>query len=85
MHIQTALQNLLTTIGTVIKLTYVALDGHFGNYPSAFMVRALNLHLISKLRSDAALVPVFKENIADQVRSPNMVRKSMCARWMKNT
>lgn len=35
------------------------MDGHFGNYPSAFMVRQQNLHLISKMRSDAALYPAF--------------------------
>ena len=31
-----------------------------GNYPSAFMVRQTNLHLISKIRSDAALYPAFE-------------------------
>jgi putative transposase len=50
----------LETVGTAITLKYVALDGHFGNYPSAFMVRQENLHLISKLRSDAALYPAFQ-------------------------
>jgi putative transposase len=59
LRIQTGLQDLLTTIGTTIQLKYVAMDGHFGNYPSAFMVRAKNLHLISKMRSDAALYPAF--------------------------
>jgi putative transposase len=59
-RIQTALKSLLTTIGTSICLKYVALDGHFGNYPSAFMVRQVGLHLISKLRSDAALYPAFE-------------------------
>jgi len=60
LRIQKALQSLLETIGTVILLKYVAMDGHFGNYPSAFMVRQTNLHLISKLRSDAALYPAFE-------------------------
>lgn len=60
MRIQTALKSLLATIGTWISLKYVALDGHFGNYPSAFMVRQVGLHLISKLRSDAALYPAFE-------------------------
>jgi putative transposase len=60
LRIQKALQSLLETIGTVILLKYVAMDGHFGNYPSAFMVRQTNLHLISKLRSDAALYPTFE-------------------------
>ena len=60
LRIQKALQSLLETVGTAIPLNYVALDGHFGNYPSAFMVRQENLHLISKLRSDAALYPAFE-------------------------
>jgi putative transposase len=59
-RIQKALHALLETVGTVLSLKYVALDGHFGNYPSAFMVRKANLHLISKLRSDAALYPAFE-------------------------
>jgi hypothetical protein len=59
-RIQKALHALLKTVGTVVSLKYVALDGHFGNYPSAFMVRQANLHLISKLRSDAALYPAFE-------------------------
>jgi putative transposase len=59
-RIQKALKSLLETVGTAITLKYVTLDGHFGNYPSAFMVRQENLHLISKLRSDAALYPAFE-------------------------
>jgi putative transposase len=59
-RIQKALHTLLETVGTVLSLKYVALDGHFGNYPSACMVRQANLHLISKLRSDAALYPAFE-------------------------
>ena len=55
LRIQTALKSLLETVGTSIKLKYVALDGHFGNYPSACMVKQANLDLISKMRSDAAL------------------------------
>ena len=58
-RIQTALHSLLETVGTVIPLKYAVMDGHFGNYPSAFMVRQANLHLISKLRCDAALYPAF--------------------------
>jgi putative transposase len=60
LRIQKALQSLLETVGTSIPLKYVVMDGHFGNYPSAFMVRQTNLHLISKLRSDAALYPAFE-------------------------
>lgn len=60
LRIQKALQSLLETIGTSINLKYVVLDGHFGNYPSACMVKQANLHLISKMRSDAALYPAFE-------------------------
>ena len=60
LRIQTALKSLLATIGNAVSLTYVALDGHFGNYPSALMVRQTGLHLISKMRSDAALYLPFE-------------------------
>jgi len=59
LRLQQALKSLLETVGAMLSLQYVVLDGHFGNYPSAFMVRQTNLHLISKLRSDAALYPAF--------------------------
>jgi len=52
LRIQEALHTLLATVDTTIPLKYVVMDGHFGNYPSAFMVRQANLHLISKLRTD---------------------------------
>jgi putative transposase len=60
LRIQKALQSLLETVGTTVPLKYVALDGYFGNYPSAFMVKQEHLHLLSKLRSDAALYPAFE-------------------------
>jgi putative transposase len=60
LRIQKALKSLLEMIGTSINLKYVALDGHFGNYPSAFMVKQANLDLISKMRFDAALYPAFE-------------------------
>lgn len=63
LRIQQSLQSLLETIKNQISLKYVALDGHFGNYPSALMVRQIGLHLISKMRSDAALyLPVEGEH-----------------------
>src|SRR5215212_10423333 len=36
-------------------LTYLLLDGHFGNGPSLQMAQQCGLHLISKLRCDSAL------------------------------
>jgi len=54
-RIQKMLQTLLITIQGTIHLTYLVLDGHFGNHPALHMVRQCQLHLISKLRSDSAL------------------------------
>jgi len=54
-RIQTMLQALLELITTFLSLKYVVLDGHFGNYPSAWMVMQNRLHLVSKLRHDAGL------------------------------
>jgi DDE superfamily endonuclease len=46
---------LLQLIAGVVSLTYLVLDGHFGNHNALKMARQNNLHLISKLRYDAAL------------------------------
>jgi putative transposase len=53
--IQKMIQAFQNTLQGMIHLTYLALDGHFGNHPALHMVRQCRLHLISKLRSDAAL------------------------------
>jgi len=49
------LDALLHLIAGVVSLTYVVLDGHFGNHNALHMARQHHLHLISKLRCDAAL------------------------------
>lgn len=54
-RIQKMLAALLVQISSVLRPIYLALDGHFGNYPAYHMVRQTGLHLISKLRWDAAL------------------------------
>jgi len=54
-RIQKMLQSFLATIQGTIHLAYLVLDGHFGNHPAFHMVRQCHLHLISKLRYDAAL------------------------------
>jgi putative transposase len=58
-RIQPMLQAFLSILGGVVRVSYLALDGHFGNYPSAWMVVQTGLHLISKLRHDAALYEPF--------------------------
>lgn len=54
-RIQSMLQRLLSLLAGWLPLTYLALDGHFGNHNALAMVRQCHLHLISKLRYDAAL------------------------------
>jgi len=38
-----------------LAVKHMVLDGHFGNYPATYAVRETGLHIISKLRHDAAL------------------------------
>jgi hypothetical protein len=54
-RIQAMLEALLRLITTVLSVTYLVLDGHFGNHNALHMVQQCHLHLISKLRCDAAL------------------------------
>jgi putative transposase len=53
------LQAFLAMVKGVLSLSYLVMDGHFGNYPSAWMVVHAGLHLVSKLRYDAALSEPF--------------------------
>jgi len=58
--IQTMLQKLMALVGNGCSLAYLVMDGHFGNNNALQMVRqATSLHLISKLRHDAALYFVY--------------------------
>jgi len=54
-RIQTQVRALLKRIGGRLPLTYLVLDGHFGNAAALHMACACQLQLISKLRSDSAL------------------------------
>jgi putative transposase len=49
------LDALLHLLAGVVSLTYLVLDGHFGNHHALQMAQQSHLHLISKLRCDAAL------------------------------
>jgi putative transposase len=54
--IQAMLQKLIRQLAGVCCVAYLVLDGHFGNNNALQMVRqSSSLHLISKLRHDAAL------------------------------
>ena len=54
-RIKTLLQAQLRLMADLLPLVYLTLDGHVGNSPTLQLVRGCALHLISKLRSDAAL------------------------------
>jgi putative transposase len=52
------LQGMLTTVLTHLMhlpIKHIVLDGQFGNYPATWTVQHTGLHIISKMRHDAAL------------------------------
>jgi len=55
LRIKAMLDDLRTLIAWLLPLTYLLLDGRFGRANALQMARQANLHLISKLRCDAAL------------------------------
>ena len=59
LRIQPILQAFLAVLKGVLSISYLVMDGHFGNYPSAWLVRQTGLHFVSKLRHDAALYEPF--------------------------
>jgi len=59
LRIQPVLQAFLAILKGVLAVQYLVMDGHFGNFPSAWMVLQTGLHFVSKLRSDAALYEPF--------------------------
>ena len=53
--IKTMVQKLLLLLNGLMSISYLVMDGHFGNNNALQMTRQCALHLISKLRHDAAL------------------------------
>lgn len=45
----------ITARSAPLTVRHIVLDGHFGNYPATYAVRETGLHIISKMRHDAAL------------------------------
>jgi len=80
LRIQKMLQGFLNTIQGTIRLTYLVLVGHFGNYPAFHMVRQCRLHLISKLRYDAALHFPYAGTAPKRGPPPGWASRWMCAR-----
>jgi len=63
-RIQNMVKQQLAIFQGVLSITYLVLDGHFGNNNALQMVRQSGLHLISKLRHDAALHFVYQGDYA---------------------
>jgi putative transposase len=53
-RLQSVLQSVLVRIAP-LRVKHVVLDGFFGTAPATFMVQSCGLHIISKLRHNAAL------------------------------
>ena len=58
-RIQKMVKKQLEMLKNLVAVRYLALDGHFGNNNALQMVLQCGLHLISKLRHDAALYFVY--------------------------
>jgi putative transposase len=59
LQIQPILQAFLAVLKGILAVQYLVMDGHFGNYPSAWMVLQTGLQYVSKFRLDAALYEPF--------------------------
>jgi len=59
-RIQKMIKKQLFLLNHLVKIRHLVLDGHFGNNNALQMVRQCGLHLISKLRYDAALYFVYQ-------------------------
>jgi putative transposase len=87
-RIQRILQAFLVVWKGILTVRYLVMDGHFGNYPSAWMVLQTGLQLVSKFRSDAALFEPFTgkycghgphPTYGDKVEVRNMKKKYLKA------
>lgn len=64
LRIQKMVKKQLAIFQSLLSITYLVLDGHFGNNTALQMVRQCGLHLISKLRCDAALYFIYQGTYA---------------------
>ncbi|MCB0190959.1 MAG: transposase [Anaerolineae bacterium] len=74
LQIPTMFNNLLVLLGIDLSPVYCIMDGAFGNKNALHMVRQSSLHLISKLRYDAALYfPYDGQQKKARVKVPNSI------------
>lgn len=65
-RIKAMIDALLHLIARAVPLTSLVLDGHFGNHNALKMAEQASLHLISKLRCDAALYFLYTSPYAER-------------------
>jgi putative transposase len=87
LRIQKMIKSLFKLLAKFIPLTYLVLDGHFGNNNALQMARQVNLHIISKLRSDSALYIPYqhpdpnsrsRRKYGDKIDYNNIPKKYLC-------
>jgi len=66
LRIQSMINSLLKLLMGFISLTYLVVDGHFGNNNAVQMARQTGLHIISKLRCDSVLYIPYKHPESDK-------------------
>lgn len=86
-RIQTMILQLLQRIGGLVPLTYLVMDGHFGNNHALQMAQQCSLQLISKLRADSALYLPYEGPYAgrgprriygDKIKPRAMLERFLC-------
>jgi len=66
LRIKGMISSLLSLLSGFIPLTYLVVDGHFGNNNALQMARQVGLHIISKLRCDSALYIPYEHPESDK-------------------
>ncbi|MGL4501951.1 MAG: transposase, partial [Planktothrix sp.] len=66
LRIKAAIARLLGCINQFLSLTYLLVDGHFGNNNALQIARQLKIHLIYKLRQDSDLYFPYKPSNPEQ-------------------
>ena len=84
-RIQEMVRNQLTLLQALISVRYLVLDGHFGNNNALQMTLQCDLHLIFKLRYDAALSFVYDSKQKRKGPRKKMARRSTIATFQTYT
>ncbi|MFN6558753.1 MAG: transposase [Nostoc sp. ChiSLP01] len=91
--IQKMISSLFKLLTNFIPLTYLIVDGHFGNNNALQMARQVNLQIISKLRHDSALYVPYehpdsnkrsRRKYGDKLDYRNIPDKYLCKSAIEN-